>query len=83
MSDKEPELPLCPVCNKPVALESAKVDADGRAIHSECYLGIVRKKDKVDIASRPTWVARSSAYGQFKVRARADRSAQILSLGNL
>jgi hypothetical protein len=74
MSDKEPELPLCPVCNKPVALESAKVDADGHAIHSECYLAIVRKKDTLDIESRPPWVARSGAYGQSKsVQGRPDQ----------
>jgi hypothetical protein len=66
MTDKEPALPLCPVCNKPVALESANVDAAGRAIHSECYLAIVRKKDNLDIESRPLWVARSGGFNLQK-----------------
>jgi hypothetical protein len=29
---------LCPICNKPVKLETAKSDEGGKAIHEECYL---------------------------------------------
>jgi hypothetical protein len=29
-------LPLCPICNKAVDIETAKTDA-GRAIHEGCY----------------------------------------------
>jgi hypothetical protein len=29
---------LCSACHKPVSLESAKTDADGKAIHDDCYL---------------------------------------------
>jgi hypothetical protein len=57
--NKEPALPLCPVCNKPVPLEIAKVDEDGRAIHGECYLAIVRRKDKFEIEFPQYWVAQS------------------------
>jgi hypothetical protein len=28
----------CVICNKPVALESAKVDEAGRPVHDACYL---------------------------------------------
>ncbi|HEV2400306.1 MAG TPA: hypothetical protein VGS27_25435 [Candidatus Sulfotelmatobacter sp.] len=31
-------LPFCPICNKPVSLETAKADEHGRAVHEECYL---------------------------------------------
>jgi hypothetical protein len=31
-------LPQCPICNKAVPLETAKVDEYGRAIHEQCYL---------------------------------------------
>lgn len=31
-------VPLCPICNMPVLLETAKTDEHGRAIHEECYL---------------------------------------------
>lgn len=30
--------PACPICNRPVDLESAKADENGHAIHEECYL---------------------------------------------
>ena len=29
---------LCPLCNKPVSVESAKTDERGRAIHEDCYV---------------------------------------------
>jgi hypothetical protein len=44
MTRGETVLPLCPVCKKPVALETAKADSLGRAIHGECYLRLVREK---------------------------------------
>lgn len=28
----------CPICNEPVALNAAKCDEDGKAVHEECYL---------------------------------------------
>ena len=31
-------LPLCPICNAPVPLETAKTDEEGTAIHEECYV---------------------------------------------
>jgi hypothetical protein len=30
-------LPLCPICNKAVDIETAKTDDAGRAIHEGCY----------------------------------------------
>ena len=29
--------PLCPICRKPVRLESSKTDEDGQAVHEDCY----------------------------------------------
>lgn len=29
--------PRCPICDLPVALETAKTDENGRAIHEDCY----------------------------------------------
>jgi hypothetical protein len=29
---------LCPLCNKPVALENAKTDENGQPIHEDCYI---------------------------------------------
>jgi len=31
------ELPMCSFCLKPVALEAAKTDEDGQAVHEDCY----------------------------------------------
>ena len=28
----------CDICNRPVSLEDASIDEDGRAVHSVCYL---------------------------------------------
>jgi hypothetical protein len=44
VSDQESVLPLCPVCNKPVPLETAMTDGHGRAVHEECYLLAVTKQ---------------------------------------
>ncbi|PYX48693.1 MAG: hypothetical protein DMG79_11230 [Acidobacteria bacterium] len=38
------KLPSCPVCRKPVRLESAKEDESGRAIHEGCYLIALQDK---------------------------------------
>lgn len=34
---KESPALRCRICDKPVALENAKTDGDGQAIHEECY----------------------------------------------
>jgi len=31
-------LPTCSICNKPVKLETSKVDELGKAVHEGCYL---------------------------------------------
>lgn len=52
--DDEAALPLCPVCKKPVSLETAKADALGRAIHGECYLRLLHEKESREFSSRPS-----------------------------
>ena len=29
---------FCPICNNPVAMESAKTDENGHAVHEDCYV---------------------------------------------
>jgi hypothetical protein len=41
VAPQESALPICPACNRPVPLESAKTDDKGRAIHEECYVHLV------------------------------------------
>jgi hypothetical protein len=30
--------PLCPICDKPLELETSKTDENGRAVHEHCYI---------------------------------------------
>jgi hypothetical protein len=53
MNPDQAALPPCPVCKKPVSLETAKADALGRAIHGECYLRLVCEKQSPDLSARP------------------------------
>lgn len=41
MSAIEP--PVCPICQRPVELESAKTDENGKAIHEDCYVSEVSR----------------------------------------
>jgi hypothetical protein len=34
----------CRICRNPVLLESAKANEDGHAVHEECYVGHVLKR---------------------------------------
>ena len=35
---------VCPICHRAVAIEAAKVDEHGRAVHEECYLIALKLK---------------------------------------
>jgi len=35
---KEPALLLCRICGRPIPVEVAKTDSEGRALHEECYV---------------------------------------------
>jgi|HubBroStandDraft_6_1064221.scaffolds.fasta_scaffold785987_2 hypothetical protein len=37
--------PLCGICNKPVELDIAVTDQDGKPVHEECYVLKVRQED--------------------------------------
>jgi hypothetical protein len=30
--------PICSICNRPVKLETSKIDEAGKAVHEGCYL---------------------------------------------
>jgi hypothetical protein len=40
---------LCPICNQPVKLETAKSDEGGKAIHEECYLSKLFDEATLDL----------------------------------
>jgi hypothetical protein len=37
-SDLQERVMLCTICNRPITLENAKIDENGRAVHEECYV---------------------------------------------
>ena len=37
--------PLCPICNKPVDLQTCKTDHNGEAVHEDCYYLRVHNKE--------------------------------------
>ena len=37
-------LPHCALCNERVEIETAKTDENGKAVHEECYVRLVRLK---------------------------------------
>ncbi len=40
-----PSLPTCPICHKPVSIETSKTDENGHAVHEKCYVSqVVPKK---------------------------------------
>ncbi len=43
----------CSICNKPVDLENAKIDDNGHAVHSDCYVLTVLTKRPAGPSSKP------------------------------
>ncbi len=43
----------CVVCGKPIPLEKANTNADGRAVHSECLLGKAAHGQTADSQTDP------------------------------
>ena len=39
---------LCRICHKPVAIDAAKTDSDGKAVHGECYLLEINHEISID-----------------------------------
>ena len=43
-SSSAPGFIVCSLCRKPVPLESSKTDENGKAVHEECYMLMLRLK---------------------------------------
>jgi hypothetical protein len=41
---RKPRLPNCRICNEPVEVETAKTDENGKAVHEDCYVRVLRLK---------------------------------------
>lgn len=44
---------LCPICNEPVTLNTAKADEDGHAVHEDCYLDKISCKIPAAVRKPP------------------------------
>ncbi len=33
---------ICPLCNKPVDLKTSPIDAQGQAVHEDCYVAEIQ-----------------------------------------
>jgi hypothetical protein len=46
--DRSPALPLCPLCGKPCPLEDCVTDAEGQAVHKDCYRdALIRQQESL------------------------------------
>jgi len=52
LSTTRPEF-NCAICNKPVDLETSKIDAYGKPVHAECYVLSVASKQTSSPSDRP------------------------------
>jgi hypothetical protein len=53
MPTPKSHLPICSVCNKPVKLETSKIDELGKAIHEGCYVLKVGLRRATSLRPRP------------------------------
>ena len=51
-SSGKPEI-NCSICNKVVDLKTSKIDANGKAVHGECYFLSVAVKRLTEPTTRP------------------------------
>jgi hypothetical protein len=43
-------VPACAICGKPVSLESAKADENGKTVHEKCYVLKVKRRQGISLA---------------------------------
>ena len=43
--------PICPICGKPVELETSNTDSNGAAVHENCYAAKVAERNRQDTPS--------------------------------
>ena len=43
----------CHLCNRPVDIEASGTDENGKAVHEECYVKVIRKPSRGEAESGP------------------------------
>ena len=61
---------VCCICAMPVRLETSKTDAQGHAVHEECYVRKISSKSRTGVAARlaENWL--SSTLAKLQLRRR-------------
>ena len=44
---------ICPICNKPVVLETARFNEFGKAVHEDCYVRALKASRTQSVPERP------------------------------
>ena len=71
---------LCLICGKPVTLETANTDAEGKAIHEECY-GLTLKREHAtarSFSATAKFAAPKHARGRSSLR-KSQRDVKKMS----
>jgi len=55
---------LCRICNKPVPIESARTDSDGKAVHGDCYVHKINGHDGRVKEQGRSWLAIAEELSQ-------------------
>jgi len=55
-------IPACAICNKPVPLETAKIDEDGQTVHEQCYVLKIQREQGV-LRGKAAYVRKPSDAG--------------------
>jgi hypothetical protein len=46
-------LVICQICKKPVALETARINEHGKAVHEDCYVNALKRVAPLPSTKRP------------------------------
>ena len=64
---------LCRICNRPVPIESAETDSDGKAVHGECYVHEINSSTRMCTAlneCRPVRILLADDVSEWRARVR-------------
>lgn len=73
---------LCRICNKPVTIETARTDSDGKAVHGDCYVHEINDQRSSDGGLREqkrSWLVIAKELSQEQNPTKVTELAKELS----
>lgn len=73
---------LCRICNKPVPIETARTDSDGKAVHADCYVHEINDRMSSDgglKGQKRSWSAIAKELSQEQNPTKVTELAKELS----